>query len=102
APPAGFDVAVRIYNPDGSEAEKSGNGTRIFAKFCLDHGYIAGGKPIRIHTLGGPVEAHVVAREADRTVLRMSMGHVSFRCADLPMTGAEEWVQRKLQVGDRE
>src|SRR5438270_13970358 len=38
-PPAGFDAAVRIYNPDGSEAEKSGNGVRIFAKFCLDHGY---------------------------------------------------------------
>ena len=34
AAPAGFDAAVRIYNPDGSEAEKSGNGVRIFAKFC--------------------------------------------------------------------
>src|ERR1700755_711961 len=68
APPAGFGAAVRIYNPDGSEAEKSGNGVRIFAKFCLDHGYAAA--PIKIHTLGGPVEAHLVARESDRTVLR--------------------------------
>ena len=53
--PAGFDAAVRIYNPDGSEAEKSGNGTRIFAKFCFDHGYASPDRPLRIHTLGGPV-----------------------------------------------
>jgi diaminopimelate epimerase len=102
APPAGFDAAVRIYNPDGSEAEKSGNGVRIFAKFCLDHGYAGGARPIKIHTLGGAVEAHLMAREADRTVLRVSMGRVSFRCADLPMTGAEEWIQRPLTVGDRQ
>jgi diaminopimelate epimerase len=103
APSAGFDAAVRIFNPDGSEAEKSGNGVRIFAKFCLDHGYVAGA-PLRIHTLGGPVEAQLVARQDDRTVLRLSMGRVSFRCADLPMLGdgADEWVERKLTVGDRQ
>lgn len=106
--PDGFAAAVRIYNPDGSEAEKSGNGVRIFAKFLLDHGYAK--PPVRIHTLGGPVEAYLVERQADRTVLRVSMGYVSFRCADLPMTGlrgeadgtADEWVERKLTVGDRE
>jgi diaminopimelate epimerase len=98
--PAGFDAAVRIFNPDGSEAEKSGNGVRIFAKFCLDHGYAK--SPIKIHTLGGPVEAHLLSRENDRTVLRVSMGRVSFKCADLPMIGADEWIERKLLVGDRE
>jgi diaminopimelate epimerase len=104
-PPAGFDAAVRIYNPDGSEAEKSGNGVRIFAKFCLDHGYVAADRPVKIHTLGGPVEAHLIAREGNRTVLRVSMGRVSFRCADLPMAPSppvDEWVQRKLPVGDRQ
>lgn len=101
ATPPGFDVAVRIYNPDGSEAEKSGNGARIFAKFCIDHGYAPSDRPLRIHTLGGPVEAHLIARERDRTVLRLSMGQVSFRCADLPMTGADEWIERPLRVGDR-
>src|SRR5712692_9925762 len=72
APPPGFDAAVRIYNPDGSEAETSGNGARIFAKFCIDHGYTPSDRPLRIHTLGGPVEAHLIARERDRTVLRLS------------------------------
>jgi diaminopimelate epimerase len=102
-PPAGFDAAVRIFNPDGSEAEKSGNGVRIFAKFCLDHGYAT--SPIKIHTLGGPVEAHLISRDANKTVLRVSMGRVSFRCADLPMTGPGtdgEWIERPLTVGDRQ
>ena len=33
----------------------------------------------------------------------MSMGRVSFRCADLPMDGrgVDEWVQRPLEVGGR-
>jgi diaminopimelate epimerase len=88
--PAGFDAAVRIFNPDGSEAEKSGNGTRIFAKFCFDHGYATPDKPLRMHTLGGPVTAQLVAREKDRTVLRMSMGQVTF-----------EWEEQPLEVGDR-
>jgi diaminopimelate epimerase len=88
--PAGFDAAVRIYNPDGSEAEKSGNGTRIFAKFCFDHGYASADQALRMHTLGGPVTAQLVARETDRTVLRMSMGKVTF-----------EWSEEPLEVGDR-
>lgn len=102
--PDGFDAAVRIFNPDGSEAEKSGNGTRIFAKFCFDHGYADAQRPLTIHTLGGAVTAQLIAREKDRTVIDMSMGRVSFRCADLPMDGhgAEEWIARPLTVGDRQ
>jgi diaminopimelate epimerase len=97
--PAGFDAAVRIYNPDGSEAEKSGNGVRIFAKFCFDHRGADAARPLRIQTLGGPVQARLVAREPERSVLRVEMGRASFRCADLPMTGADEWIERRLEVG---
>lgn len=105
--PAGFGAAVRIYNPDGSEAEKSGNGVRIFAKFCFDHGYADATKPLAIHTLGGPVEAVLLERPGDRSVLRVSMGRVSFRMRDLPMTPDaglgpdDEWVERALEVGGR-
>jgi len=28
--------ALRIFNPDGSEAEKSGNGLRIFSRYLFD------------------------------------------------------------------
>ena len=36
----GDEMSVRIFNPDGSEAEKSGNGIRIFSKYLRDTGYI--------------------------------------------------------------
>ncbi len=31
---------LRIFNPDGSEAEKSGNGLRIFARYLWDQGRV--------------------------------------------------------------
>jgi diaminopimelate epimerase len=106
-PPAGFDAALRILNPDGSEAEKSGNGVRIFAKFCLDHRRADASRPLRLHTSGGAVEARLVRREADRSVLRVSLGRASFRMRDLPMRpppgGSDEgeWVAAPLDAGDR-
>lgn len=32
-PSQNSDFALRIFNPDGSEAEKSGNGLRIFSRY---------------------------------------------------------------------
>ena len=34
------DYGLRIINPDGSEAEKSGNGLRIFARYLYDNGTV--------------------------------------------------------------
>jgi diaminopimelate epimerase len=100
-PPSGFGAAVRIFNPDGSEAEKSGNGVRIFAKFCFDHERLPTDAPLRIHTLGGPVAARLLAREPTHSVMSVTMGRASFRCEDLPMTHQGEWIERDLECGDR-
>jgi diaminopimelate epimerase len=100
-PPAGFAAAVRIFNPDGSEAEKSGNGVRIFAKHCFDHAGLPTDAPLHIHTLGGPVTARLLARHPDHSKLSVSMGHASFRCEDLPMTATGEWIQKPIACGDR-
>ena len=34
------EIALRIYNPDGSEAEKSGNGLRIFGAYLYGRGVV--------------------------------------------------------------
>ena len=39
---------LRIYNPDGSEAEKSGNGLRIFSRALFDTGRVRENEPFRI------------------------------------------------------
>ncbi len=68
------DFAVRILNPDGSEAEKSGNGLRIFAKFLYDHGFTKKTE-FTIHTLGGVVRAKLILDDTRHCVaVRVDMG----------------------------
>jgi diaminopimelate epimerase len=52
-------TGLRIFNPDGSEAEKSGNGLRIFARWLYDTGR-ARSERFTVRTLGGDaaVEVH--------------------------------------------
>jgi diaminopimelate epimerase len=95
------DVGLRIFNPDGSEAEKSGNGLRIFAKYLWERGGLQK-SPMRIETKGGVVEA--VCHLADGRVAEVTveMGHATFRAPEIPMHGPDrEVVGVPLQVGDR-
>ena len=57
---------VRIFNPDGSEAEKSGNGLRIFARWLFDTGRV----DTRAFTIdvGGARAAVEVNQDASVTV----------------------------------
>ena len=73
SPGDGADFGVRIFNPDGSEAEKSGNGVRIFAKFLREHGYTDRDR-FTLHTPGGPVTC-VLERENGRVAqIAVDMG----------------------------
>ncbi len=77
SPGDGADFGMRIFNPDGSEAEKSGNGARIFAKFLRDHGYTDRDR-FTLHTPGGRVTCalrHEGGRVAQITV---DMGKARF------------------------
>jgi diaminopimelate epimerase len=82
------DFALRIYNPDGSEAEKSGNGLRIFSRYLWDKGLI-GNRPVKIKTAGGPVNARI---EQDGKIITVDMGKVSFDSRKIPVTGASREV----------
>src|SRR3954452_12857138 len=64
---------VRIFNPDGSEAEKSGNGIRIFARWMVSTGRSAATSFV-VETLGGEVPVHV-----DGHVVTAAMGIPVFR-----------------------
>jgi diaminopimelate epimerase len=77
---------LRIFNPDGSEAEKSGNGLRIFARYLLEAGH-AQAPVCRIHTPGGLAEISYLAPDGSR--VQVDMGQPSFRAGDIPFTGIE-------------
>ena len=51
-----YGIALRIFNPDGSEAEKSGNGLRIFARYLWEK-RIVKDAPVEIMTAGGAVSS---------------------------------------------
>jgi len=94
------DFGLRIFNPDGSEAEKSGNGLRIFAKYLWDHGHAAR-ETFTVDTRGGVVQCQLHARDGRVGFVTVEMGRATFRAADVPMTGpAGEAVAVPLALGD--
>lgn len=90
---------LRIFNPDGSEAEKSGNGLRIFARYLFDQEKV-GVAPFTIETASGVVEA-VITDEGKRVAI--DMGRVSFTSDEIPVTGPKrEVINEKMAIQDRE
>lgn len=82
-------TGLRIFNPDGSEAEKSGNGVRIFSKYLIDAGYVKNGR-FALQTLGGEVFVEIVDEKANR--ISVDMGTVTFKSTDIPVVGPEREV----------
>lgn len=82
------DFGVRIYNPDGSEAEKSGNGLRIFSRYLSDVKQVSGGA-FTIATIGGVVESRI---DANSGMISVAMGTVSFNSRDIPVGGENREV----------
>ena len=90
---------LRIFNPDGSEAEKSGNGLRIFCRYLWDQHLVASNTSFLVNTKGGVVEATV---QPDGQEVTVSMGKVSFASDLIPVRGdSREVLQEELQIGDQ-
>lgn len=68
------DFALRIFNPDGSEAEKSGNGLRIFSRYLWDCNSV-GDEPFLIETKGGIVKSLI---HDDGKQVSVEMGKIRF------------------------
>jgi diaminopimelate epimerase len=93
------EFGLRIFNPDGSEAEKSGNGLRIFSRFLWDQGLVKS-PAFTIETPGGHVQS--VIKEQGR-LITVAMGSVNFDSARIPVAGApREVLNEKITVLDRE
>lgn len=92
---------LRIFNPDGSEAEKSGNGLRIFAKYLAEHG-VAATEAFAIRTAGGDVRAELHREGGAVVSVTVDMGRATFDAAAIPMLGPpREVVDEALAVEGR-
>ena len=83
-PSAQGDFGLRIFNPDGSEAEKSGNGLRIFSRYLWDQ-RPRRAPPFTIETPGGVVTSEIKEKGG---LITVAMGTVSFDSAKIPVAGA--------------
>lgn len=82
-------IYVQIFNPDGSEAERSGNGVRIFAKYLLDAGYIPK-KQLVLSTKAGDVLIDFL--NEDGSLMKVDMGVAQFAGGVLKNIGAPEEI----------
>jgi diaminopimelate epimerase len=90
--------ALKIYNPDGSIAEKSGNGVRIFSRYLWDMRFV-GNDEFALQTDGGIVRSTVFD---NGKMARVEMGHVSFDSEKIPVTGEKrDVINEKISVGGR-
>jgi diaminopimelate epimerase len=66
------DLATRLFNSDGGEAEISGNGTRCAAAFALLNGVVSGPN-ITIATAAGKKQLRLLSRAPRQFLLEMKM-----------------------------
>ncbi len=97
------DFGLEIYNPDGSQAEKSGNGLRIFCKFLYDYGF-AKSKEFTVETKGGVVKARIEKETNGRArIITIDMGRATFKCSQIPVNiDREECIDYPVKILDRE
>lgn len=88
-------LEVKILNPDGSEAEISGNGVRIFGKYLKDAGYVQKNR-FTINTLSGQQTIQYLNEEGTR--IKVSMGKLSFYSDEIPVTGPRREVLNETMM----
>jgi diaminopimelate epimerase len=82
-------LSVRVFNPDGSEAEKSGNGLRIAACHAvLDHG---AGREFELRTADRPNPVRVLALDGGCVESEVDMGHARLQ--------PDAWVEIETPAG---
>jgi len=92
-------MTVRIFNPDRSEAQKSGNGLRITAAHAvLVHG---AGERFELRTADRANSVRVLSTDGTEITTELDIGRPSFRAADLPASfdGEPEQVELETPAG---
>jgi diaminopimelate epimerase len=92
------DLKMRMFNPDGTEAEMCGNGIRCFAKFCYEN-EITRKKELNVETLAG-IKHTWLSTNGEVKSVKVDMGTPSFERRSIPMRGEGICINKKLKVDD--
>jgi diaminopimelate epimerase len=92
--------ALRILNPDGSEAEKSGNGLRIFAAWLYEGGFVRNDW-FTVRLVRDSVRIRVEGERPDGALdVRVEMGRASFAGRAVGMAVSGEFIDQRLDLGE--
>lgn len=81
-------VKMRMFNKDGSEGKRCGNGLRCVAKYAFENGYCHG-KEMTIETASGIVEATIHEYHGPNALVSINMGPPQLSRNAIPMQGSE-------------
>ncbi|KUO48874.1 MAG: diaminopimelate epimerase [Desulfitibacter sp. BRH_c19] len=95
-------LTMRIFNPDGSEAEMCGNATRCVAKYVYEKGIIKD-EIIKISTLAGPIITEIKTKGEKVETVKVNMGAPRLKPEQIPTTleGNPEVVNQPLSINDQ-
>ncbi|MSR82927.1 MAG: diaminopimelate epimerase [Candidatus Latescibacteria bacterium] len=99
APSTKADFGLRIYNPDGSEAEKSGNGLRIFGRYLYATRQTRK-RVFSVETKGGIVQMELhLDGHGDPASATVEMGRATFKPEALPCNlKVAELIQQPIEA----
>ena len=94
------DYGLKIFNPDGSKAEKSGNGLRIFSAYLYEHKKIKRNKKITIETDGGLTVSEFVKEVGRKKYIKVEMGEAKFKQKKIPVKvkSSDEYCINKIII----
>jgi diaminopimelate epimerase len=93
------DLRMRMFNPDGSEAEMCGNGLRCFVRHAVEQGLA---RPqdgrLRVETGAGVLTAELLDEQGREGWVRVGMGRPRFAPAEIPVLAEVEPPIRNLSL----
>jgi diaminopimelate epimerase len=109
-PSKAADFKMRMFNPDGSEAEACGNGLRCLAHDVWVRGLVRNGANlVKVETGAGLREIEYLQEKYEALVIRLSMGRPEFRPEEIPInlnadvdyTGGQPVLDYLVTLNDR-
>ena len=96
------DFGMRMFDPDGSEAEACGNGILCLAKLVFEKGLVSReADRISVETIAGIRKLKLYKKEGKLTIIQAGMGEPRFGTADIPVAieqGSEKIVYIKSML----
>lgn len=95
------DFKMRMFNPDGTEAEMCGNATRSIGKYVYDHG-LTNKTHFILETLGGPRTIDLTITDGIVSNIRANIGKPIFDSKLIPVnTNKNEFIMEEVKILDK-